>query len=122
MALTWSAAVIGLSTETVSGTVLPFSTSGGTSIVTLPLRGGAVPTTFLIAACMVAGVARLDFVATTEASAIPPASRAVPVRKPRRVALIFARTSIISIFRALFAQRHQIGYHILDLLGSEHRL
>src|SRR5207248_11426228 len=57
MALTWSAAVIGLSTVTVSGTVLPFSTSGGTSIVTLPSRSGASPTTFLIAASMVAGVA-----------------------------------------------------------------
>ena len=37
IALTWSAAVIGLSTVTVSGTVLPFSTSGGMSSFTLPV-------------------------------------------------------------------------------------
>ena len=35
-ALTWSSAVIGLSTLTVIGTVLPFSTSGGMSSLTLP--------------------------------------------------------------------------------------
>jgi len=36
MLATWSASVIGLSTETVSGTVLPFSTIGGNSSLTLP--------------------------------------------------------------------------------------
>src|SRR5437764_18744 len=45
MAFTWSASVIGLSTETVSGTVLPFSTRGGMSSVTLPGRTGASPVT-----------------------------------------------------------------------------
>src|SRR5262249_58955111 len=45
IALTWSCAVIGLSTSIASATELPFSTSAGTSIVTLPLRTGASPTT-----------------------------------------------------------------------------
>ena len=43
MALTWSAAVIGLSALTVRGTVLPFSTSGATSRRTRPSRGAAPP-------------------------------------------------------------------------------
>ena len=41
MRRTWSASVIGLSTLTVSGTALPFSTSGGRSSVTRPGRIGA---------------------------------------------------------------------------------
>ena len=45
MLFTRSAAVIGLSTATVIATVLPFSTSGGMSIVTLPSPTGASPTT-----------------------------------------------------------------------------
>src|ERR1700722_8034017 len=117
MDLTYSVAVIGLSTVMVTGTVLPFSTSGGTSLTPSPLRTGAAPTTFRMAASMVAGVARLDFVATTETSAMPVASRAVPARKSRRVAFIFARSCFISC--VLIAQRHQIGYHVLDLLGGE---
>src|SRR6202051_1422754 len=117
MDLTYSAAVIGLSTVIVTGTVLPFSTSGGPSIMTLPLRTGAAPTTLRMAASMVAGVARLDFVATTETSVMLAARRAVPARKARRVALFFALSSVMSC--VLIAQRHQIGYHILDLLGSQ---
>ena len=41
IARTWSAAVIGLSTLTVIGTALPFSTSGAISRRTRPARGGA---------------------------------------------------------------------------------
>src|SRR5437867_1129025 len=46
IALTWSAAVIGLSTATESGTELPLSIKGGTCSSTLPARTGAPPTTF----------------------------------------------------------------------------
>src|SRR3981081_4299180 len=49
IALTWSCCVIGLSTSIASATVLPFSTSGGTSIVTLPLPPDALRTTCRIA-------------------------------------------------------------------------
>ncbi len=49
--------VIGLVTLTVIGTVLPFSTSGGISILTFPVRTTASPTTVLIADVIVAGVA-----------------------------------------------------------------
>jgi hypothetical protein len=84
--LTWSAAVIGLSTDTVSGTVLPFSISGGTSSVTLPLRSGASPRTFFIAACIFSGVARAGSSATIETTPNPPARRIASARKRRRVA------------------------------------
>src|SRR5262249_48768018 len=58
MAFTWSAAVIGLSTLTVRGTVLPFSDSGGSSSFTLPFLTWAEPTTLPMASCISAGVAR----------------------------------------------------------------
>src|SRR3981081_140264 len=57
IALTWSCGVIGLSTSIASATVLPFSTSGGTSIVTLPLPPDASPTTWRIARRIDSGVA-----------------------------------------------------------------
>src|SRR5216683_144824 len=57
MLLTYSSAVIGLVTVTVIGTVLPFSTSGGTSSLTLPVRTGASPATLRMAPASVAGVA-----------------------------------------------------------------
>src|SRR5262245_43422509 len=50
IAFTWSASVIGLSTVTVSGTVLPLSMSGGRSSFTLPGCTGLPPVTLLIAA------------------------------------------------------------------------
>ena len=43
MALTWSLSVIGLSTEIVKGTVLPFSAISGSSSVILPSMGLASP-------------------------------------------------------------------------------
>src|ERR1700674_1036367 len=55
MALTWVAGVIGLSTATAQGTVLPFSTSGGISSLTLPTFSLASPMTLAIAACISAG-------------------------------------------------------------------
>ena len=84
MALTWSSAVIGLSPEMVSGTALPFSISGGTSIFTLPFLTGASPTTFRIAARIDAGVAEAGLTASESPAA--PASAAVSTRKRRRVA------------------------------------
>src|ERR1700736_6686769 len=84
MLLTWFSAVIGLSTLTVIGTVLPFSTSGGTSSLTLPVFTAAVPTTFLIAAAMVSGVAGAGRRLTTGTTPIAAALPARP-RKQRRV-------------------------------------
>ena len=49
IALTWSFSVIGLSTEMVKGTVLPFSAISGRSITSLPSMGLASPSTFLTA-------------------------------------------------------------------------
>src|SRR3954469_20252107 len=57
MLLTWSLSVIGLAMLTVSGTVLPFSTKGGTSSLTLPVRTTAAPATSRIAPAIAAGVA-----------------------------------------------------------------
>src|SRR5262249_53687493 len=51
MARRCSAGVIALSTLTVSGTVLPFSDSGGSSSLTRPFVTGAEPTIFRIASC-----------------------------------------------------------------------
>src|SRR6266568_729822 len=58
MLLTKSSGAIGLATLTVIGTVLPFSTSGGTSSLTLPVWTMAEPTTSRIAAASISGVAR----------------------------------------------------------------
>ena len=57
MLFTYASAVIGPSTLTVIGTVLPFSTSGGISSLTLPVRTLASPTMLRIAADCIAGVA-----------------------------------------------------------------
>src|SRR5262249_40072823 len=57
IAFTWSSLVIGLSTSIASATVLPFSTSAGTSILTLPVRTGDSPTTWRIARFIESGVA-----------------------------------------------------------------
>ena len=56
MLRTWSACVIGLSTVTVTGTVLPFSTRGGMSRITLPGRTGPSPAKARIAASISTGV------------------------------------------------------------------
>src|ERR1043166_2167301 len=113
MRLTCSAAVIGLSTATVIGTALPFSTSGGSSSVTLPSCTGASPTTSRIADAMVAGVARAERGARIGASARPPAT----ARKRRRGALWRSMSSI-----GLVTQRCKECYHIFGLLGREDRL
>src|SRR5262249_33533191 len=81
MARTWSAGVIALSTLTVSGTVLPFSDSGGSSSLTRPFVTGAEPTIFLIASCASWGVARAG---TTVMPAPRPSPAAAPTKNSRR--------------------------------------
>src|SRR5512144_1472444 len=105
MARTWSASVIGLSTLTASGTVLPFSESGGTSSFTLPGLTRAPPTTLPMASCMAAGVAPAGRSATTDPSPMP----AAVSRNSRRD----ARRSISVL------QRRQKGHHVLDLLRAQ---
>src|SRR5262245_9035520 len=84
IALTWLAAVIGLSTTTDSGMELPLSIRGGTSSLTRPGRTCAVPMTWRTASCMAAGVARAE----RGADASPmPASPAAVARKTRRVTI-----------------------------------
>ena len=85
IALTWSFGVIGLSTSIVRDTVLPFSTSGGTSMCTLPFFTGASPTTLRIAAFIDAGVAREGSMRITEAM---PAPAMAPSSSRRVVTLI----------------------------------
>src|ERR1700730_16642080 len=58
MLLTWSSGVIGLARLTVIGTVLPFSTSGGISSLTLPVLTSAEPTTLRMAEARIAGDAK----------------------------------------------------------------
>jgi len=57
MLRTCSAAVIGLSTLTVSGTEFPFSAMGGMSSATLPWWSRASPRIALMAAAAVSGLA-----------------------------------------------------------------
>src|ERR1700761_4835577 len=113
MLLTWSSAVMGFAILTVIGTVLPFSTSGGTSILTLPVCTTAVPTTFLIALASIAGVASLGrnvTIGTAPTTAAPPARP----RNWRREEFLDRR---IWCRAFLFAQRCEIRHDILDLLG-----
>jgi hypothetical protein len=74
IALTYFSFGGGEATETVIGTVLPFSTNGGKSSITRPLRIVGVPMALRIAVsiCPVAASADPDIVAPTAAS--PPAS------------------------------------------------
>src|SRR6185312_12492156 len=81
MLFTYSFAVIGLATLTVIGTVLPFSTRGGISSLTLPARTGASPTTLRIAEPSIAGVASDG---RNVATGTTPATAALPAR-PRNV-------------------------------------
>src|SRR5262249_15246852 len=87
IALTWLSGVIRLSTDTSTETVLPSSTSGGRLRVTLPLRSGAEPTTFLIAASIDAGVARACVTGSTDTMPAPAARIAAPISISRRVVM-----------------------------------
>src|SRR3977135_283784 len=80
---TGSSEVIGRATLTVIGTVLPFSTSGGMSSLTLPVCTTAEPTTFRIALASIAGVASAGRRVTVSIAALP-----VRARNCRRVALV----------------------------------
>src|SRR3954447_17083502 len=127
MFLTWFAKVIGLSTVTSSDTELPFSTIGGMSSVTLPLRSCAWPTVLRIRACIAAGVARAPEEGRTHtmapAAVVAPAALKAPTRKVRRVGSgLCSGKSSIGIFVLLIAQRHKIGHDILDLLRAQHGL
>src|SRR5476651_453620 len=106
IAFTWSASVIGLSTDTVSGTVLPFSISGGMSSLMRPGRSTAPPVTSLIIASRSAGVACAEPSGRS-------VTRAAPATKARRSRPRF----FISVL-----QGHKIGHDILDLLGAQDRL
>src|ERR1700733_5244977 len=116
MLLTKSSDVIGLVTLTVLGTVLPFSTSGGMSSLTLPVFTTAAPTTFWIADANMAGVASAGREVTKLKAAAPPARP----RNWRRVELSGSR--MVSSLFILFTQRHQIGHDILDLFRRQDRL
>src|SRR5882724_8999795 len=109
MLATWSASVIGLSTETVSGTVLPFSTIGGNSSLTLPRFIAASPTSARIASSIAAEVA-----AAGAASGVKPKPAAAN-RIRRRVGKAPCGPASIR-HPSLVAQRRQESYHILDLL------
>src|SRR3954451_5877896 len=90
-------------------TLLPFSTSGGSSSLILPAFTVASPTIWRIACFIEAGVA----LAGRTASAKP--APAAAARNWRRLAV--AVDALISVF-----QRLQIGYDVLDLPGRQHRL
>src|SRR3954454_6418708 len=107
---------MGLVTFTVIGTVLPFSTKGGTSSLTLPVRTTAAPATSRIAAAIIAGVAsagRSVTIGTVPSTAALPAE----ARNWRRVAFFGSRIRFPLIH--LFAQACEIGHDILDLLGRQ---
>src|SRR5712692_6707935 len=102
MLLTYSSAVIGLVTLTVIGTVLPFSTSGGTSSLTLPVRTSASPTTFLMAEASIAGVASAGRSVTMGTAPITAALPARP-RNWRRVEFLGLRMGGSAFLFFLFA-------------------
>src|SRR3954453_9600788 len=113
MLLTYSSGVIGLETLTVIGTVLPFSTRGGKSSLTLPVRTTAPPTTFLIAEASVAGVASAGRSVSAGPEPRPAALPARPRKRPR------VDWSCLRIDRSAFllAGAAEISHEILDLFS-----
>src|ERR1035437_1000300 len=118
MLLTKSSGVIGLETLTVIGTVLPFSTSGGTSSLTLPVRTTAAPTTFRMAAARGAGVAAAGCSVTMGTAP----STAAPPARPRNWRRVYSSCLRTAGPAFLFAERCEIRHHILDLPGRQDRL
>src|ERR1700690_2476005 len=110
MLFTKSSDVIGLVTLTVIGTVLPFSTSGGMSSLTLPVFTTAAPTTFRIAAASIAGVASACRSVTIGTA---PVTAALPASSRNRRRLDWSGLRIPNTL--LFVQRHEIRHDILDL-------
>src|ERR1700738_233878 len=99
----------------VIGTVLPFSTRGGTSSFTLPAWMTSPPTTSRIAAARDSDVAFAGLavkIGATLMIAVLPAT----ARKRRRVESVL---SLIISSLCRFAQGHEIGHDILDLLGRQ---
>ena len=92
----------------VTGTVLPFSTSGAMSSVTRPSRSGAPPVKLRMAAASASGVAAPGAAAARRRTSSSGAGRG-GVRRCHAA-------------RASIAQRAQVGHHVLDLLRVEHRL
>src|SRR5262249_7638630 len=117
MLLTWSSAVIGLVTLTVIGTVLPFSTSGGISSLTLPVCTSASPTTLRMADASIAGVASAGRTVTI---GIVPHSAALPAR-PRKRRRVDGAKSCMQVLTLLVAQCCKIGHDILDLFRRQDR-
>src|SRR5215467_13936889 len=110
MLSTCSASVIGLSTDTASGTVLPFSTIDGNSSLTLPGCGSASPTSPRIASFMAASVAPTG----RAAGASPTATAVNRIRRRVGGGCGRDRANILPI-----AQYHQERHDILDLLGGQ---
>src|SRR5262252_7977962 len=96
--------------------VLPFSTSGGMSSVTLPLRTGDSPITRWIAAFMVSGAASARRTRRgTVASADAPAAPASTTRRVYdSVSPVIASSSV--------AQSHQESYDVFDLFRRQYGL
>src|ERR1700738_4101251 len=117
MLLTKSSGVIGLVTLTVIGTVLPFSTSGGMSSFTFPVRTTALPTTLRIAAASIAGVASAG---RRETTGTAPSAAALPARPRNRRRVEFSCCCITGPF--LFTQACEICHDILDLFRRQDRL
>src|SRR5580692_9014643 len=109
MLLTWSSGVIGLATLTVNGTVLPFSTNGGTSILTLPVCTTAPPTTFRIALASIAGVASAGGNVTIGMAPMT----AAPLARPRNWRREEPSGLRIVCRAFLFAQRCEVRHDIL---------
>src|SRR5665647_2291079 len=117
MLLTKSSGVIGLVTLTVIGTVLPFSTSGGMSSLTFPVRTTALPTTLRIALASIAGVASAGRKLTTGTA---PSTAALPARPRKRRRVDFSWCCIAGPL--LVTQDCEICHDILDLFRRQDRL
>src|SRR6201995_5611698 len=85
MLFTESLSVIGLVTLTIIGTLLPFSTSGGMSSLTLPVCTAAPPVTVRIALTIVSGVAATGRRLTANGKVLAAAALPASLRKRRRV-------------------------------------
>src|SRR5580704_478177 len=73
-----------------------------------------------MAVAIVAGVACARRTANSSGAPSPAARQLAPNRSLRRVGFVSVPLSIIDA--RLIAQGYQIGHHVLDLLGGEHRL
>src|SRR5690606_1232649 len=93
--------------RTVTDTELPFSTSGGRSRITPPLCGSTPPVKSRIAAARLSGVPKAGRTVRSAAALASAARRVI--------------RSLLLVCTVSSSQRHQIGDHILDLVGAQHR-